>query len=934
MMRTLTRSIYCILAVCCGLLLAGPPPALCAPVTLRMGLEQSPPLTGISPACKAEGLFVDVMDEVARREGWQIDYVSCPQAACLNMLKKHQLDLMAPLAWSPERARQFLFSTDDIVTNWGVIYSSPGKNINSFLDLQGCSVGGVPNDIHFLRLREQLKKFGITATYREYPDFDKVFSALEKRQLDAGVAGRFFAMKRAGAYHIETTPIIFNPVHVHLAMTPSLDPRLVSAINKRIAEMKNQPGSAYYQALARWLHPRNESSMPFWLKISTATLAGILVLLVLFNLLLRHSVERKTLKLRAAESALQEKNAFLETILNSIPFDLWVRDRDNRLLMQNDLNAAHYQVTIGHTPEEDGIPPATAQLWSLYCEQALDGEPVDMEVREGNSIFRRIVAPIRYADKVTALFGLNIDITANVSAMEALHASERRFKIIFDESPVAIALCTLDSGIYVDMNRQFSELTGRSRDEMLGKTTQELGMLSNELHDRLQTLLMGQGRLDCEEIQINAADGPVRTGLLSVRVVMIGRRPHAVYLFQDITDLKKAEAALQDTEGQLLRLIDRAPMGIAMTDGGTIRYANEAFALMSGHENAQEVLGRSIIDYFAPDWQAVARDRAARRIRGEEVPASYEAEGMRLDGSLFPMQISVVKLFTQGEQRLLIFFQDLTEQKRQHEVLIQNEKMVMIGGLAAGMAHEINNPLGIIAQDLQNIQRRLSPELPANHLVADQLGIDLVALQHYLRQREITDYLAGMREAVRRTSRIIENMLQFSRQGGPKHQLAPLDEVIDHALELAASDYALRKDCDFAGIAVERCYAPDLPPIPINVTEIEQVLINLLKNAAQAMAGQQSERRITVSTQRDGDCAMLTLCDTGPGMTEEVRLRIFEPFFTTKPVGSGTGLGLSVSHAILVKNHHGSITAASSPAKGSCFTIRLPLTENGHHAET
>lgn len=914
-----------------------PHAALATTLTLRMGLEQNPPLTGFSTSGTAEGLFVDLMDEIARQEGWHIEYLSCPQAECLAMLADHRIDLMAPLAWSPERAQRFLFSASDIVTNWGVVYAPRNSHINSFLDLQGHRVGGVPNDIHFIRLREQLKDFGIAINLRDYPDFDTVFKAIESGEVDAGVVGRFFAMKRAAAYNIEATPIVFNPIHVHLAMAPGIDPQTVIAINQRIEVLKSQPASVYHHSIARWLRPRNNlTGLPLWLKLLSAVLAGISVLLVAFALLLRRSVERKTSRLRTTEAALREKNAFLETLFQSIPFDLWVRDTDNRLLMQNDLNAAHYHVTVGNTPEEDGVPPSTVQLWSLYYEQVFNGAPIDMEVREGEQVFRKIVAPIYHDNRVVAIFGLNIDNTAAINAMEALHVSERRFKVIFDESPVAIALIKLDNGAYVDMNRQFCELSGHTRDEMLGKTTQELGLLSNsEDHNRLQTLLMSQGKIECEEIKINATGQQVRTGLLSVRVVMIGRVPHAVYLIQNITELKQFEEQLHATEATFRGIFDNAPIGIFQsTPAGYFTSINSAFATIFGYSSPEEMMAsvRDITNqlYADPDQ----RRRIIRQLQTTDTLVMDDLEFIRKDGTHFfgTLYIRAVNDSTTGETALLDgFIVDSTERRQTQEIMLQHEKMLMIGGLAAGMAHEINNPLGIIAQDIQNMQRRLSPDLPANCQTAARLGLNLEILQNYLDEREITGYLDSIREAIRRTSRIIDNMLQFSRQNGTNHQLAPLHEVMDHALELAGGDYELRKRYNFQGITIQRSYSPDLPPVPVNVTEIEQVLINLLKNAAQAMTDWTGERNILISTRRDGNYALLTVCDSGPGMTEEIRLRIFEPFFTTKPVGSGTGLGLAVSHAIIAKNHKGLITVESSPGNGCCFTIRLPLAQDENH---
>ena len=936
MMHKPFRLLWCILA-CCLFLTCTAIQGYAANLTLRMGLEQNPPLAGVAADGKPEGLFVDLMNEIARLEGWQIDYIPCPQASCLEMLSNHQIDLMAPLAWLPERAEHYVFSADDVVTNWGVVYSRPDAHIHSFLELHQRRIGVVPNNVQTIYLRNHLDEFGINVTLVNYPTFDAVFRALDEGEVDVAVVGRLFAMRRASAYRVQATPIIFNPIRVHFAFAQQTDPQVVATVNRHLELFKAQPNSLYFRSLNHWLHPQDSFSIPFWLKVLFATLLLSSVLLVGFTLLLRRSVERKTSMLRATEAILREKNAFLETLFQSIPFDLWVRDRNSRLLMQNDLNAAHYQVTIGNTPQEDGVPPALNRLWQVYLEQALQGESFDMEIREGERVYRKIVAPIRTDGTTVATFGLNIDITDSIQALEALHASERRFKVIFDESPIAIALVTLDSGVYVDMNRQFCELSGLSREQILGKNSLELGLLdSREEHERLQALLVARGRIDCAEIKFRAAERELRTGLLSVRVVMIARQPHAVYLIQDITELKQFKAQLQATEATFRSIFDNAPIGIFQsTSDGRLTSINNAFANIFGY-SSPELMMREIRDittqlYADPDQ----RRRMIRQLQTTESLVLDDLEFLRSDGSHFfgTMYIRAIRENNDSEKLLFDgFVVDSTERRRTQEILLQHEKMLMIGGLAAGMAHEINNPLGIIAQDLQNLQRRLSPGLSANRQAAERLGLDLDTLQAYLTEREITGYLHSISEAVRRTSRIIDNMLQFSRQNSANHQLAPLHEVIDHALELAGGDYDLRKLYKFQELRIDRAYASDLPLVSLNVTEIEQVLINLVKNATQAMSDWPGERAISITTRRDGNYALLTLCDTGPGMSEETRLRVFEPFFTTKPVGSGTGLGLAVSHAIITKNHKGLISVTSSPGKGCCFMIRLPLTQDGNHA--
>jgi signal transduction histidine kinase len=289
--------------------------------------------------------------------------------------------------------------------------------------------------------------------------------------------------------------------------------------------------------------------------------------------------------------------------------------------------------------------------------------------------------------------------------------------------------------------------------------------------------------------------------------------------------------------------------------------------------------------------------------------------------------MQICPLASEGVGRAVVRIDDVTEHVRIEDIMMQTEKMIMVGGLAAGMAHEINNPLGAIMQNAQNIERRISTGIEANHLAADEVGISLEMVRAYLEKRGIIGFIGHIREAGSRASKIITGMLHFSRKSESRIENADLALVIDRVLELAANDYDLKKNYDFKHIRIVRDYDPSLPPVAITVLEIEQVLLNIIKNAAQAMSGERPhcDAIITVRTRRTGTLALLEITDNGPGMDEKVRHRVFEPFFTSKEVGVGTGLGLSVSYAIITNNHQGSIEVWSQPGEGARFTIRLPI---------
>ncbi len=235
----------------------------------------------------------------------------------------------------------------------------------------------------------------------------------------------------------------------------------------------------------------------------------------------------------------------------------------------------------------------------------------------------------------------------------------------------------------------------------------------------------------------------------------------------------------------------------------------------------------------------------------------------------------------------------------------------------------------MILQGTQNTFRRLSPELEVNLSVANECGTDLEAIRSYLEKRGIFRYLNGIKDAGTRAARIVTNMLNFSRQSEANMVLTDINKLLDNTIELAANDYDLKKKYDFRYVVIIRDYAPHLTEVPCIVTEIEQVILNLLKNSAQAM-GEIKERtntsKIILRTRKEAEHMQIEVQDNGPGMDEKTRTRIFEPFFTTKSVGVGTGLGLSVSYFIITKNHKGSMSVESEPGRGAKFIIRLPLT--------
>ncbi|MBA3010688.1 MAG: PAS domain-containing protein [Proteobacteria bacterium] len=293
---------------------------------------------------------------------------------------------------------------------------------------------------------------------------------------------------------------------------------------------------------------------------------------------------------------------------------------------------------------------------------------------------------------------------------------------------------------------------------------------------------------------------------------------------------------------------------------------------------------------------------------------------------IFTVSINPLKM--RNSNGVVIRLDDITEKVMLEYQIIQSEKMMSIGGLAAGMAHEINNPLAGIMQNAQLVHHRLTQEIPANEKAAMELGTTMEIIKAFMEKRGILSQLEMIHEAAGRAAKIIANMLGFAKKSNSVKQEHNPIELIEKSIELAKNDFNLNKKYDFKQIQLIQDYSPDTQTILCEESKIQQVLLNLIKNASEAMQMEPIRKdfpKIIFRTRKHHDRVCIEIQDNGPGMDPETQKRIFEPFFTTKGVGQGTGLGLSVSYFIIVDDHGGELAVESIPGKGTTFIIRLPV---------
>jgi len=390
-------------------------------------------------------------------------------------------------------------------------------------------------------------------------------------------------------------------------------------------------------------------------------------------------------------------------------------------------------------------------------------------------------------------------------------------------------------------------------------------------------------------------------------------RARVADLEREATERTQAEAALgrereasrRQSEATARAFLESAAESIIVVNrAGEIVLVNAQTELMFGYRRS-DLIGQTL-ELLLPESVRAAHVRhrtayfAEPRVR--RMGKDLVLAGRRRDGTQFPVEISLSYVETPEGILAMAFVTDISERVELQRATRQSEKLAALGTLASGIAHEINNPLGIISSRIEVMLLEAESEPLSQSLVNDLLTVHKHA---------------------ERVARIAQGLLSFSRQSSTEMVTVDLNRVVEDTILLA------RGQIEKAGIAIEMTLAPALPSVRGNPNALSQVVLNLLTNARDAMP---SGGRMTIVTSPtpDEDAAVeIVVTDTGHGMNAETLSRIFDPFYTTKP--TGTGLGLSIVYGI-VHDHGGRITAESTPGEGTRFMVRLPRSSSAGHA--
>ncbi|MFP5240664.1 MAG: PAS domain S-box protein [Acidobacteriota bacterium] len=625
---------------------------------------------------------------------------------------------------------------------------------------------------------------------------------------------------------------------------------------------------------------------------------------------------------------------FFDTMVQGVAYCKMVYDGDTPVdFTYVDVNPAFANLTglenvTGRAVSEviPGIRERDPGLLAIYGRVARGGPPERFEYHlESLGQWFSLAAFCPQPGYFVAVFDV---ITERKRTEQALRVSEERLRFALEGANDGLWDVNMETGA-VYMSPRGCAILGYDPAEMECVARSWKDLVSEEdmplTMRRLEDYLEGRSPLFEVEQRLKTKSGELKWVLTRGKASRLddhGRPSRMTGTHTDITERKRTEQALRESESRYRLLIESAGDAIYVSDSAGRLVDVNARALEQTGYTREELLGLCIGD-VDPEYR-----------RQPEIPSLedlssagggiFQTTHRRKDGTAYPVEVRVAVLDLGGKPHFMGIARDTSERRQMQEALIQSEKMMSVGGLAAGMAHEINNPLGGILQNVQVIRRRLSDASAQNHQAAQEAGCPWESIGRFMEARGIFRFLDSIQEAGSRAAKIVNSMLEFSRKSDAAHDWADINELLECSVVLCSTDYSLKKKYDFRKIAIERDYAPGLPRVMCSKSKIQQVFMNILGNAAHALAGAPSPR-ITLRTRGAGEWVRIELEDNGPGMDENTRRKAFEPFFTTKPVGEGTGLGLSISYFIVTSNHRGTIEVDSEPGKGARFLIRLPV---------
>ncbi len=963
------------------------PVPLVADTQIKVGVYQNIPLSYFNEDGRARGFFIDILEHIAPKEKWEIEYVRGSWPECLERLKNGQIDLLGAIAYSETRAKVYDYTYESAITNWGQLYVNEQSGIESIVDLKNKRIAVLHNDIHFDALRKLAEQFGIQCRFVEAFEYTDVLKLVEIGHCEAGLVNQFFGQRFESDFNLNKSPIILNPQKIYYAAPKGKNKDLLDAIDHHLRNLKSDNLSIYYQSFHKWFGYEKQLNLTRWLK--QAIIVG-LVLLVLFlftSLWSRAKVISRTKELvannkqlvqeiesrRQAESALSEGEQKYRNLFQFSGDAILIHDLEGNILDTNQKAAEQFGYTKTELLQQkisNLHPPETLPKSKEAFNRILTQKQINFEiefVRKNGEIFlAEVSSGLFQIGEDQVIQGIVRDITEKKKAqaalqqhnayMTALHETtlglikrlniDDLLKTIVDRAAKLVG--TADAYIFLH-DPQTDELvikvgTGRFEDwhdfrlkpgqGLTGKVWQSGKPLKVDDYHHWS------GKHHDKKIEDMAANLgiPLKSGDKTIGVIgLCSFDPQKQFGDNEITVLTRfaelTSIALDNAQLHAklqLELHERTAAEITLKNSRqtflTVLDSIDATIYAADMQTYEIIfMNKHMRDNFGDNFVG----RICYRVfRDEPQPCKHCTNARLLDAQGNPTGVIVWEGKNPITKKWYINYDRAIRWVDGRYVRLQ-------------VATDITKLKTLERERLKSeTYLRQAQKMEAigtlaggiahdfNNILSAIMGYTELSMMDLSKESEAKYNLKEIYKASQRAKDVVKQILTFSRQSDLERKPLKIDPIVKEVIKMLKASLP-------STIKIRQHIDSEAGIVEADPTQIHQIIMNLCTNAYHAMSKTGGLLDVRVENAElspeiarrlevhSGNYLMLTVSDTGDGMRPEMLERIFEPYFTTKEKDKGTGMGLAVVHGIL-KSYGGTIAVDSTRGKGTVFTVYIP----------
>ncbi len=933
--------------------------------TVKVGIYENAPKVFTAKTGEPAGIFIDIIEYIAKGEGWQLQYVPGSWAEGLERLARGEIDLMPDVAYTAEREKIYSFHKEPVLSSWSQVYAKKGSGIRSILDLADKRIATLQGSVQQEAFTRFSEGFGLKITLLPAADYASAFAMVAKDEADAAISNSFFGMQHIRQYGLEDTAVIFSPSTLLFAAPRNAPQQLLETIDRYLVELRRNTESVYYVSLKRWTSEEVKFKIPQWLQIVGLGGLGFLIMSLVGSAILKHQVNQRTRELRQEIAERRMAQQRLTDIIEFLPDATFVIDQDKRVIAWNQacekmtgvqkeilLNQGEYAYAEPFYGERRPVlidlldQPAAAEEATYICaqrkEHRLYAESFSPHLRAGHGAHLWGVASPLYDQDGLRCGAIETirDITEQKLMEEALRASEREYRELVMLAN-SIILRWSPEGRITFLNEFGQQFFGYTSLEIIGRHVVGTLVPENESKGRDLRSLIDALCADPPKFERNINENMRRNGELvwidwTNKVVLDaqGQVKEILSIGSDITERRQAEEQIRQLNDDLQRhaqtleqrvaertaelaamndeqrtIFESASTGIVLLRDRTILRCNRKLEEISGYAHG-ELIGKSTRIWY-PDEKAYHSGGEivySQMARGETF--RREQQMARKDGSLFRARLSLRAIDQNNPFKGAVgIIEDISDEYEAAEKLRKALEAAQAAdriksAFLATMSHELRTPLNsIIGFTGIMLQGLTGPLNPEQH---KQMSMVQNSSRHLLS--------------------LINDVLDISKIEAGQLVLAPATFELRPSIEKMVKLILPLAEQRRIGVQVD--ISQEVGTIATDQRRLEQVILNLLSNAVKFT----EEGQVRIVCRSENDQYLLSFTDTGIGMQPQEIPNLFQPFHQIDTglarKREGTGLGLSICKKIL-DMMGGTIEVESSPGQGSTFTVRLPRQTGG-----